>query len=289
MRWIFSGICLMAALSACLTASQAQQPEEMVTPQDPAASQAELELKTRQHVQARQDLDAGLAAFHQGNYAKAIDYFKNAIYLDESLATMARVQIAQAYAKQFKPGSRDPENLRMASQAIAQYREVLDQDPRNLESLKGIATLYTQTGDYEGTRGAYQALMEYTSDDPEPYYLTGVLDWTLAYADTQLRKSAAGLKVDDPLQRPEDQKLCGEIGEANTERVQEGLKMLQLANEHRPDYEETFAYFALLYQREADLACGDAEGRARSLKLMAEWADKALAVKNKKDGSGKTP
>jgi tetratricopeptide (TPR) repeat protein len=289
MRWILSGICLLAALTACLPAAQAQQPEETVTPQDPAVSQAELELKARQNLQAQQDFDSGLAAFEQGSYAKAIDYFRNAIYLDESLATMARVQIALAYAKQYKPGSRDPENRRMAEQAIAQYREVLEQDPRNLESLKGIATLYTQVGDYEGARGAYQELIEYTSDDPEPYYLTGVLDWTVAYADTQYRKSAAGLKVDDPLVRPDDQKLCGEIGEANADRIEEGLKMLQLANERRPDYEETFTYFALLYQRKADMACGDAEARARSLKLMTEWTDKALAAKNKKDGTGKTP
>lgn len=288
MRWILLGIGL-AALTACLPASRAQQPEEIVTPQDPAASQAELELKAQQHVQARQDLDSGMTAFQEGRYAKAIDYFKNAMYLDESLATMARVQIAMAYAKQYRPELRDPENLRMANQAIAQYREVLDQDPRNLESLKGIATLYTQTGDYEGARGAYQALIEYTSDDPEPYYLTAVVDWTVAYADTQQRKSAAGLNVNDPLLRPEDQKLCGEISEANSERVAEGLTMLQMANERRPDYEETFTYFALLYQREADLACGDAAARARSLKLMTEWTDKALAAKNKKEGTGKTP
>src|SRR5258708_23786421 len=140
MRWILSGICLLA-LTACLPASQAQQPEEMVTPQDLAASQAELELKTRQHVQARQDLDAGLAAFHQGRYEKAIDYFKNAIYLDENLATMARRQIALAYAKQYKPDPRDQKNLRIAPQAAAQYRETVDQDPRNLANLTVLATL----------------------------------------------------------------------------------------------------------------------------------------------------
>jgi hypothetical protein len=283
-RWSLPGICLLVALSAPLSA---QQPDDLVTPQDPAASQAELELKAEQHVQARKDLDSGLAAFQRGDYARAIDFFKNASYLDESLATTAKVQIAMAYAKQYKPGSQDPENLRMAQQAIAQYGEVIDQDPRNLESLKAVAVLNMQIGDFDGARRAYQALIEYSSDDPEPYYLTGVLDWTLAYTDTQRRKAAAGLKVDDPL-RPEDEKLCGEISEANAGRVQEGLQMLQSANERRPDYEDTFPYFALLYQREADLACGDAEARARSLKLMAEWADKDLAAKKKKETPGKS-
>jgi tetratricopeptide (TPR) repeat protein len=281
MKWILRATCLALALSACAPVLCAQQPE------DDTAAQAELELKAHQQLQARQDLDAGMAAFQSGNYAQAIDHFKNAIYLDESLATDAKLQIALAYARQYKPGAQDPDNLRMAQQAIAQYREILEQDPRNLESLRGISSLYTQMGNFAEARDSYLQLLEYTPDDPQPYYLVGMIDWTMAYADTERRKSAVGLKVDDPLERPEDQKLCGEISDANQMRVQEGLKMLRQANERRPDYEETFAYFALLYRREADIACNDKAARASSLKLSAEWADKALAAQKKKESPGK--
>ena len=257
-------------------------------PDDEAAQRSDLELKAQQRVQAREALDAGMTAFQSRNYQQAIEHFKNAVFLDDTL-TAAKVQMALVYTQLYVPGNQSADNLRMVHQAIQEYQEVLQQDSRSLESLKGVGKLYMQTGDFGAAIETYKRLIEITSDDPEPYYLVGVIDWTLAYGDTERRKSAAGFKVDDYMESPEVQKLCNDLNEVNQARVQEGLRMLQAAIERRPDYDDAFAYMALLYRREADLACNDLQARTKSLKLSEEWADRALASRKKKEaGTGKS-
>jgi len=258
--------------------------------QDPESNPlpAELELQQQQMMKARQEEEAGMAALQAGHYPQAIEHFKNALYLDESLTSL-KIQIAIAYEKQYVPGVESDQNLGMAQQAITTYQEVLQQDPRSLESLRGIGRVYTQTGSFAEAMETYKRLIEIASDDPEPYFHVGMIDWTLAYADTEQRKSMAGLKVDDFMDGPENEILCGVVVEANQGRVQEGLRMLQAAIERRPDYAEAFAYMALLYRREADLTCDDKSARARNLKLSEEWADRALAVRKKKKDEGAAP
>lgn len=271
------------AVLLCSTAALAQDPEG-----EPLPQQTEMELKAQQRIQAREALDSGITALETRSYEQAIEHFKNAIFLDDTL-NAARVQMAIAFTRQYVPGNTSAENLRMARQAIEAYKEALQQDSRSLESLKAIGKLYIQTGSYGEAIDTYKQLIEITSDDPEPYFMVGLIDWTLAYSDTEKRKSAAGIQTDDYLESPEVQKLCSDLNEINQPRVQEGLRMLQAAIERRPNDEESFAYMALLYRREADLACNDVKARNRSLALSQEWADRALSARKKKDAStGKT-
>lgn len=279
MRPVIHSTLLLLAFLACAGPLRAQEPDE------DAAQQAEFEQKAQRQLEAREALDAGITELQAGKYQHAIAYFKNAVFLDENL-TAARVQMAMAYARQYRPGDNSDDNLRMAREAISQFKAALQQDPRNLESLKGVARLYTETGDLDPAVEYYKQLIEISSDDPEPYYFVGMIDWTMVYADTGQRKAAAGLKVDDPYDGAENERLCKVIAEANGVRVQEGLEMLQAAIKRRPQYYDAFAYLALMYRRAADLSCGDAAARSRNLKLSEEWADRALASRQTQTESG---
>src|SRR5512142_1645683 len=92
-------------------------------------------------LKARDQLNKGVQAYKNAKFEEAINRFQNAVALDPSLLN-ARLYLATAYAQQYIPGADTPDNNRMAEQAIDQYQKVLDKDPKNINSIKGIAYLY---------------------------------------------------------------------------------------------------------------------------------------------------
>src|SRR5262244_1334211 len=92
-------------------------------------------------LKARDQLNKGVAAYKNARYETAIEHFKNAVALDPSLQN-AKLYLATAYAQQYIPGLDAPDNLQNANNAIDQYRSVLAADPKNVNSIKGIAFLY---------------------------------------------------------------------------------------------------------------------------------------------------
>ena len=69
--------------------------------------------------------------------------FRQAVALDPTLIN-ARLYLATAFAQQYIPGADTPDNNKFADQAIEQYKIVLETDPKNINSVKGIAYLYLQ-------------------------------------------------------------------------------------------------------------------------------------------------
>src|SRR5579863_1117983 len=94
-------------------------------------------------LRARDQLNKGVASYKNARYEQAIDHFQQAVSLDPSLIN-ARLYLATAYAQQYIPGVEAEDNTRMATQAIDQYKAVLDRDAKNINSVKGIAYLYLQ-------------------------------------------------------------------------------------------------------------------------------------------------
>ena len=82
-----------------------------------------------------------MQAYKSAKYEEAIDHFQKAVSLDPGLIN-ARLYLATAYAQQYIPGADTEDNNRMAQQAIDQYKAVLERDPKNVNSVKGIAYLY---------------------------------------------------------------------------------------------------------------------------------------------------
>ncbi len=229
-------------------------------------------------LRARDQLNKGVLAYKNAKYEEAINHFQRAVQLDPTLLN-ARLYLATAFAQQYIPGADAPDNNKMAEQAIDQYKEVLQRDPRNVNSVKGIAYLFLQMKKFNDAKEYYRKATELDPNDPEPYYSVAVIDWTQTYQPRMEERAKLGLKPEEPLK---DKKVCAALKEKNSSNIQEGIDNLNKALQLRPDYDDAMAYMNLMYRERADVDCDDPAGRAQDLKTADEWVDKTLAVKKAK-------
>ena len=229
-------------------------------------------------LRARDQLNKGVQSYKNAKYEEAIDHFQRAVSLDPGLLN-ARLYLATAYAQQYIPGADTPDNNKMAEQAIEQYKEVLKRDPKNINSVKGIAYLYLQMKKFDDAKAYYRKATEFDPNDPEPYYSVAVIDWTQSYQPRMDERAKLGLKPEEPLK---DKKVCSALQAKNEVFIQDGITALNKALQLRPDYDDAMAYMNLLYREKADLECTDPAARAADLKTADEWVDKTMATKKAK-------
>ncbi len=234
-----------------------------------------------QKLKARDQLNKGVQAYKNAKYEDAINHFQQAVADDPTLIN-ARLYLATAFAQQYIPGADTPDNNKFAEQAIDQYKIVLQSDPKNINSIKGIAYLYLQMKKFDLAKEFYKKASEADPNDPEPYYSVAVIDWTQTYIPRQEeRVKIAGMKPEDSL-AAKDKKACARVKEKNTANVQEGIDNLNKALQLRPDYDDAMAYLNLMYRERADIQCDDPAARAADLKTADEWVDKTMATKKAK-------
>jgi len=243
-------------------------------------------------LRARDQLNKGVQAYKNAKYDDAIDHFQKAVALDPTLVN-ARLYLATAYMGQYIPGADSPDNNRYADQAIATFKDVLDQHPpkqQQIHSLKGIASMYFQEKKFPEAKEYYDKITQLDPNDPETYYSIAVIDWTQAYQKRMGERAKLGLKPTDELK---DKKDCAtftkDVSEQNMPLVTEGLNSLQKALQLRPDYDDAMAYLNLLYREKGDLDCDNSDERKADLKTADEWVDKTMATKKlKAEKSGPT-
>ena len=95
-------------------------------------------------LKARDQLNKGVASFKAGRYEEAIRHFQEAERLDPKLPT-AKAFLATALSQNVVPGLTTPDNLKTAQQAIDTFKQVLADDPSDVNSIKGMASLYFST------------------------------------------------------------------------------------------------------------------------------------------------
>jgi tetratricopeptide (TPR) repeat protein len=229
-------------------------------------------------LKARDQLNKGVAAYKNAKYELAIENFKNAVALDDSLKN-AKLYLATAYAQQYIPGVDSPENVQNATNAIEQYQAVLQQDPKNINSIKGIAYLYLQMKKFEDAKAYYRKALGLEPNDPESYYSIGVIDWTQAYQPRMEERAKIGLRPDEALK---DKKLCAKLRDQGDAIIQDGMDSLNKAIQLREDYDDAMAYMNLLYREKADRECDQPDQRAADLKTADDWVDKTMAAKKAK-------
>jgi len=227
---------------------------------------------------ARDKLNKGVASYKNNQFEQAINFFKQAVSLDPSLKN-AKLYLATAYAQQYIPGVDSPENLQNANLAIEQYNAVLQQDSKNVNSIKGIAYLYLNMKKFDDAKSYYHKAIDLDPNDPEAYYSVGVIDWTQAYQPRMEERAKLGLRPDEPLK---DKKLCAKLREQGGAVIQDGLDSLNKAIQLREDYDDAMAYVNLLYREKADRECDIPDQRAADLKTADEWVDKTMAAKKAK-------
>jgi tetratricopeptide (TPR) repeat protein len=127
---------------------------------------------------AATELNLGVEAFNKTECAEAIQHLEKAVSLDPE-NQCARVYLATAYAKEYRPGVHTPENTYLAEQAIEQYQHVLDFTPNRtsrIDSAKGIAGLYLQMNKFDDSKKYYQMASDVDPKDPVPYSSIGLID-----------------------------------------------------------------------------------------------------------------
>jgi tetratricopeptide (TPR) repeat protein len=233
-------------------------------------------------LRARDQLNKGVQSYKNARYEEAINHFQQAVSLDPSLLN-ARLYLATAFAQQYIPGAETEDNTRMGENAIEQYMEVLKRDPRNINSVKGIAYLYLQMKKFEDAKTFYRKAIELDPNDPEPYYSVAVIDWTQSYQPRMEERAKAGLKPDEWIMKDKgNKKICEMLAQKNADVIKDGIEMLDKALQLRPDYDDAMAYLNLLYRERGDLQCEDPALRAADLKTADEWVDKTMATKKAK-------
>jgi tetratricopeptide (TPR) repeat protein len=241
-------------------------------------------------LKARDELNKGVAAYRDGKYDQAIEFFKDAKDHDPTL-TNARLYLATAYATQYIPGAPSDENVRMGQAAVKEFQDVLSADANNISAIDGVGSILFNMAGTPYTPERFVESKTYhlkhialKPEDPEPYYWIGVIDWTLSYRSSlvargnwRLANAGKPLKDDDPLPPAVRDAYIKENGQM----IDEGIEDLKKAIELRPDYDDAMAYLNLLLRRKADEATSPAE-RADLLKQADDLVEKAKEIKQKK-------
>src|SRR5258705_10301768 len=132
-------------------------------------------------LKARDLLNKGVGACKNGQYDAAVEDFKQAKDLDPSLLN-ARLYLATAYASQDIPGAPSEQNKNIGRQAIQEFKDILSTNSDNLSAIDGIGSILFQIAGtpydpklFEESKTYHQKHISLKPEDPEPYYLIGVL------------------------------------------------------------------------------------------------------------------
>ncbi len=235
-------------------------------------------------LEARDNLNKGVAAFKNAKYPDAVEFFGRAVELDPTFAT-ARLYLASAYMNQYIPGAESPENVAMAKHALENFEKVLEADPKNATAVESIASLYylesqgtskieDKLARLEEARKWYQKLTEVDPTKKEAFYSLGVIAWAKWYPDWNSARSKAGMKPDAPGPL-KDKKAKEELKAKHGAMLDDAIKSLQKALELDKEYDDAMAYMNLLYRERADLA-DSSEAYKKDVDLADEWIQKAL-------------
>ena len=229
-------------------------------------------------LEARDQLNKGVQAYKAARYEEAIGHFQKAVNLDPTYP-MTRIYLATAYMQQVVPDLTTPENMKNAQLAIDSYQDVLKEHPNDINSLKGIASLYLSTDKFDEAKTWQEKVLQVDPQDAEAAYTIGVIDWRLAYKNAVTALKEAGLQDGGDGNPKAPKGVCQAIQKENAAPVAEGLKYLNQAVQVRPSYDDAMSYLNLMYRRQADLECGNDAARKADLAQADQWREKAMGTR----------
>lgn len=240
-------------------------------------------------LQARDQLNKGVQSYKSAKYEEAIGHFQKAVQLDPTLP-MAKLYLATAYAQQVVPDLTTPDNIKLAQQAIDNYKEVLQKDPKDVNSLKGIASLYFSIQRFDDAKEWQKKVLDADPKDPEAAYTIGVIDWSVAHKNVLKELGPVGMQDDGAGNPKMPKNVCAKLQQENGPLVEEGLKYLNQAVEVKPNYDDAMAYLNLIYRRKADLECGNDAARKADIQQADDWRNKAMGTrKQNEEKKGQQP
>ena len=93
----------------------------------------------------------------------------------------ARVYLATALSYQVVPNLETPENLAIANRALDQFNQLLASDPKDLASLRQVASIQRNVKRFDDALATYRKIISLDPNDAESDYTIGVIEWTDAY------------------------------------------------------------------------------------------------------------
>ncbi|HVB33533.1 MAG TPA: hypothetical protein VNJ52_04030 [Patescibacteria group bacterium] len=249
-------------------------------------------------LRARDLLNQGVQAYKVAQFDRAEEDFRQAASLDPTLK-IARIYLATAYASQFVPGSPAPDNLQYGQEAIAQFKKVLDSDPKNLSAIDGIGSMLFNMGTtpfnetmLQESKNYHEKHIQLQPDAAQPHYWVGVIDWTLAFHanralredyNSHVKRQKDAITFSDPLPAKLRDQFSSDYGQI----VDEGIAQVNKAIQLRPDYADAMAYLNLLYRQKADMATSSQE-RADLLKQADDLVNEVNEIKQKEASAPKS-
>jgi len=224
-----------------------------------------LAISARAQGPAHQDLRTGASAYNTGDFPAAVASFERAVAAEPDNIN-ARLFLVDAYTRlDSKAG-----NEKARDQAL----EVLRRDPKNLPATLAVVSLNGPTRIAESHQLLLKAI-ELTPKSAEAYYTLGFVDWLVAYPR---------LQQVSPYRGPQSYDLIPDVAKRIALRqelqptVEEGYRVLLIANELDPTWPDPMAYLNLLYRINAALVDDSAQSAALIAKAD-DWVGKALAAK----------
>jgi tetratricopeptide (TPR) repeat protein len=239
-------------------------------------------------LKARDQLNKGVEAYKSAHYEEAIGHFQSATQLDPNLP-MAKTYLATALAQNVVPGLNTAENLKTAQQSIDIFKQVLDKDPSDVNSLKQVAGIYFSIANpsdnakwldnLTNAKAWQQKVLAVDPKDPEAAYTVGVIDWMEAHSNLLAVLQGAGINDDGEGNQKAPKKIMEPLKAQNGPLVDESLKFLNQAVANRANYEEAMTYLNLDYRAKANVDYGDTAAVKADLATAQEWTSKAMSTR----------
>jgi beta-lactamase regulating signal transducer with metallopeptidase domain len=230
-----------------------------------------LAISARAQGPAQQDLRTGASAYNTGDFAAAVVSFERAVAAEPD-NLKARLFLIDAYLRQdFKAG---------AEKARPQALEVLRRDPKNLAATLALVSLNGPARTAESRELLLKAI-ELNPKSADAYYTLGFVDWMIAYPRLQQVSPFRGAQSYDLI--PDMAKRVA-LRQELQPTLEEGYRVLLIANQLDPTWSDPMAYLNLLYRINAALVDDSAQSAALIAKAD-DWVGKALAAKREKTAS----
>jgi len=228
---------------------------------------------------AKTYLNQGVQAYKNHGFSEAVGFFQKAADLDPNSKT-AHLYLATAYQSQYIPRAESPDNVRLAENALREFKTVLSLDPNDENAAASLARLYFDQDKLDEARDWNTRVIAINPKRKEAYYLLGVIAWRQWLVPDREARKALSMRPEDPGPLTL-QSLREELKAKYLPMLDEGIVNMAKALDLDKEYDDAMAYMNLLIRYRADLLDTPAAYKEQ-VEVANDWVQKTLATKKKK-------
>ena len=210
-------------------------------------------------IRSKNQLNEAARAYREAHFEEAEQHSRKALELDPTNKS-APLFIARIVHREYRPGINTPENIAKAHAAIEEYKKLLQNDPKNEEAYKAIASLLGAIKEEQQQRAwISQRATDSTADADkrsEAYVVLASKDWHCSNEITDLPSvktttiDPATNKATVSYKKPKEEKDFQTAQKCLTR----GLEEVENAIKHDPNSESAWSYKTNLLLEASKLA-----------------------------------